>query len=268
MRRKVPIRVRMPERTELSNTTDPSTHAVKSAILVGQTPMSDQDGEALDPDFSWAAPEPSRASRNFALRSTASYRGSLVDHGRNRQFNFESLLELDHLYIALTHNEVADVEEQPSPITYVGPDGQPAIHTFDALVTLKNGRRIAVDVKPRSKVERSGIRTVQRLIRDQIGTGFADAFVVRTEDHLHPDDVWDARWTMRARRLADPRADAAVQALLPCLHTWCRLRDFVAAVGIEAAGFNAAVRLIALGLLEVRDRVRITHDCFVRRARV
>ena len=152
-------------------------------------------------------------------------------------------------------------------MTYLDETGRRACHTFDVLVAMKTGTRIAVDIKPRDKVERSRVAVVQRLIREQVGTDFADKYVVRTEDHLHPDDVADARWILRARRLANAAADAAVASLLPSMHGWCRLSDLVAAAGMGAAAFNAAVRAIANGFIEVRDCARISLDCLVRRVR-
>jgi hypothetical protein len=151
-------------------------------------------------------------------------------------------------------------------LTFRWPDGRIGEHTFDALLTLGDGTRVAVDVKPKGKVIGSRILEIQRLIEEQIGTAFADIYLLRTEDHIHPDDVHDAQLLLRARRLACAASDAVVAKLVSGLHGWCRLRDLVLASGIGGDAFNAAVRLIGDGALEVRDRTRVSYECFVRRA--
>lgn len=190
-----------------------------------------------------------------------------MDHARNREFVYESKPERGFIYISLASPLVSDYLDQPPPVTFRWPDGRIGEHTFDALLVLENLTRVAVDVKPKGKVVRSQILEIQRLIEEQVGTAFADLYLLRTEDHIHPDDVHDARLVLRARRLACAASDALVGKLVSSLHGWCRLRDVVAASGIGADAFNAAVRMIADGMLEVRDGVRISYECFVRRAR-
>lgn len=203
----------------------------------------------------------------MSLRSTASYRGTVVDHARNREFVYESKLERGFIYISLASSLVEDYLDQPPPVEYSDEDGRRAMHTFDAFVDLADGTRAAVDVKPKSKVDKSGILQVQRLIEQQHRKSVADVYLVRTEDHIHPDDVADAKLLLRARRLLCEKADAVVAGLAAGLHGWCRLRDLVAASGIGGDAFNAVVRLIGAGGLEVWDHARISYECFVRRAR-
>jgi hypothetical protein len=191
----------------------------------------------------------------------------VVDHARNREFVYESKPERGFIYISLASPLVSDYLDQPPPVTFRWPDGRIGEHTFDALLTLGDGTRVAVDVKPKGKVVRSRILEVQRLIEEQIGKAFADVYLLRTEDHIHPDDVHDAQLLLRARRLACAASDAVVAKLVSGLHGWCRLRDIVLASGIGGDAFNAAVRLIGDGALEVRDQTRVSYECFVRRAR-
>lgn len=210
-------------------------------------------------------PEPSRASREFPLRSTASFRGTIVDWRRNRQFAYESLGEYGFMSICLTSTKVDDYLEQPEPIRYRLPDGRWAEHTFDGLVLMKSGRRLAVDYKPKKKIERSEIETIQKLIREQVGSDFADQYVIRSEEHIHPDDVFDAELVLHAHRQPCVAADELVTEIARELRGWCRVRDLVAAAGIGAKGFDAAVRLIGDGYLEVREMARVSYECFVRR---
>ncbi|MDQ0507340.1 hypothetical protein [Xanthobacter agilis] len=209
-------------------------------------------------------PERSRASRAIALRSIASYRGTIVDPMRNRAFNYESQLERDFLYVALASRDVADVHEQPPPVFYMDHSGRRTQHTFDALLHLHDGRRIAVALKPSGRVTASGIGNTLDLIRAQVGSAFADLYVLRTEQHLHPDDVGDARLILRARGLVDPAVDRIAADFAANLHGWCRLIDLAHAVGPCGSGFNAVVRLIGSGVLVVKDGARISSGCLVR----
>lgn len=199
------------------------------------------------------------------LRSIASFRGSVV--AENREYVYESKLERGFIYISLASGLVEGYLDQPPMVTFRWPDGGNGEHTFDALLTLKGGTRVAVAVKPKKKVEKTQILEILRLIEEQVGTAFADIYLLRTEDHIHPDDVYDAQLLLRARRLACAASDAVVATLAGSLHGWCRLRDLVAASGIGGDAFNAAVRLVGDGMLEVRDCARVSYECFVRRAR-
>lgn len=235
-------------------------------------PLSVEEDRSLDgavrtsSGATFTPPEHSRATRRITLRNRSTFRGALVDHMRGREFVYESKLERDFLEIVLADVDVVEVDEQPPAVSYRDRNGVLRTHTFDALVVVKGGRRVAVDVKPRQKVEKSGIRETQRLIRDQVGTAFADVYIVRTEDHMHSADVLDARLVSRARRLPDPDADIAMRELLRHMHGDCRLRDLVDAAGSGAKAFNAAVRLIGARIIEVRDETRISLDSVVRPA--
>lgn len=218
-------------------------------------------------DAGWQPPEPSRASRKIQLRSIASYRGTIVDPTRNRAFDYESQLERDFLYVALASSDVEDVHEQPPAASYVDHTGKRRQHTFDALLTLLGGRRIAVALKPSGRVGKSGIQTTLELIREQVGEAFADRYVLRTERHLHPDDVADARLILRARSLPDPGADRAAADIASTLRGWCRLSDLAQAIAPKGVGFNAVVRRIGAGDLFVKGDARISLNCLVRGTR-
>lgn len=184
-----------------------------------------------------------------------------------REYLYESRAERGFIYICLANSLVKEYLDQPPAVAFQWPDGRRGEHTFDALLTLTNNTRVAVDVKPKSKVLRSKIVEIQRLIEEQVGSSFAEIYLLRTEDHIHPDDVHDAQLQLRARQFACRASDDVVRKLVNSLHGWCRLRDLVAASGRGGSAFNAAIRLIGEGLLEVRDRSRISYECFVRRAR-
>lgn len=216
-------------------------------------------------DEDWAPPEPTRATLKYALRSKATYRGSIVDPATGREYVYHSRMERDFLHVALARNDVAEIVEQPPAVVYRDENGRARKHIFDARLRMRDGTILDVDVKPLSKIERSGIERTQRSISEQSDRDRADRYVVVTEKHLHPDTVRDARWVLHARRLPDAEADRVVADLVRNLNGWCRLADLVDHAALGSAGFNAAVRMIGDGSLEVRDAVGISLDCHVRR---
>ncbi|MEP1930817.1 MAG: hypothetical protein ABJN75_11425 [Hoeflea sp.] len=119
---------------------------------------------------------------------------------------------------------------------FLWPDGRIGKHTFDALRVDKNGLRVAIDVKLKNRVVSSGIEEIQQLIKEQVGTDFADVYVIRTEEHIHEDDVADAELALRAFQFSCATSDAVIAGLIAGLHGWCRVRDLVAAAGMGANG--------------------------------
>lgn len=195
-----------------------------------------------------------------------SYRGSIIDHARNREILFESKLERSFLFILLASTAIVDLWEQPECVEFFDEDGVGHDHWFDVLAVDRAGIRFAIDVKPLAFVEETGLRTVHRLIRQQHGTSLADRYLIRTEDHAHPDDVHDARMVLFARRLVDPDADDAVGRLTRTFSGWVQIEALVGATGLRPfAAFNAAVRLIGDGKLQVLNNTRISYGAYVAR---
>lgn len=211
--------------------------------------------------------EPSRADRSFPLASKASHRGMLVNHSTGRSHVYESRLEAHHLLLAMASNDVVTIDEQVET-DYVDKHGNRRTYFTDNVLGFRDGRRVGVGIKPASKVAKSDILDVHRRVLNRHGHAFADAMTVRTDADCHPDDVTNARLILHAKRLPDAAADETVRRLAATLVGWCRLKDFAAAVAPDAPGFCATVRGIATGLLQVRDRTRITHDCAIRRVDV
>ena len=62
-------------------------------------------------------------------------------------------------------------------------------------------------------------------------------------------------------RIARPTPQSALSSTN--LQGWCRLGELADISGLGASAFDAFVRLIDEGVLTVRDRARISHDCLV-----
>lgn len=211
--------------------------------------------------MSFIPPSPSLASRQISLTSRGSYRHTLVDASANRIIRCESRLERNFFIILLARRDISELVEQPPAVKFIDDYGRQHLHTFDGLATTTDGVRIAIDIKPAHRVRPSGLLDVHRAIKAQVGAAFADRYVIRTEEHIHPTDVANSSTVLRARRLPDRSADIAVRDLADRLTGWCRLGDLVAASEAGASAFDAVVRLIDEGVLTVREQALISYDC-------
>lgn len=169
----------------------------------------------------------------------------------------ESGLEKKVAHFLLTHPQVADLREQPDAVQWLDAEGTLRRHTFDFLVTLKDGRKLAVAVKP--KARRRRLDQILAAIANQVPTGFADGVLVMTDEDVPRDVVHNAALLHHCRRGANPTHDAIVQRLVatPGRGT---VGQLVAASELGGAGFRAVVRLIANGTIQVQGGARIGYD--------
>src|SRR3546814_15964625 len=84
------------------------------------------------------------------------------------------------------------------------------MHTFDFLVLGKNGRRVAVAVKPESMVDSSGILETLACIEQQMPKRFAHAVRLCTRKHNSRDRAKDARTILRYSSTRNEKDIAAV----------------------------------------------------------
>lgn len=150
------------------------------------------------------APEPSRASRDVVRRSKASLRGSMIAtlpaYERPRVIQFESMLEYRFLCLTLLRPDIHDILEQPPAILYRRADGSTARHVFDFLITLTNGERIAVAIKPAGRVIRRDFITELRHIAAAMPKHFAHRVRLVTDEQLNRRAAAEAaRQIMRNR---------------------------------------------------------------------
>lgn len=211
-------------------------------------------------------PRPSRATRSIPGSSPKNFRGSTIDHDRNVELIFESMLELSALWLWLASGRVADIHEQPPAVEYFDDDGVFHRHVFDFQAVMGNGQRVLVDVKPAALVASSGILGIQQKIREQHGTKIADRILLRTEEHMHPDDVADAKLILRASRMPCAEADEAVLSIVSKTSGWLVIHDIVEATGLAARAFNSILRSVRAGVLEPYGDRRLNYDAYVRRS--
>lgn len=218
----------------------------------GQTAMS----YPFDPSF--IRPLPSRATRKPSARSRASSRGHVTGGGPPsgsppRLRYFESKREQDVLYLLLARPDVVDVWDQPPPVSYRDATGRRRSHTFDFLVTLIDGKRIAIAVKPEAIVERQGFRENLQRIRAATPLSYAHEVVLITERSYTPSAARNAQKLHEFRRTPDPEADAAIASLVRNLSGPRTIAELVRASGLGGRAFRATFKAIYAGLLRALD---------------
>ncbi|MFP7675810.1 TnsA endonuclease N-terminal domain-containing protein [Marivita sp. S0852] len=208
-----------------------------------------------DDDFGgpYVPPERTRAARMFPARSRASGRGFVIAKPRAsaalRQLIFESHLERKCLLVLLSQQSVVDIWDQPPHIIYRNRGGKSAFHTFDFLVTLEDGNKIAIAVKPGALVERYRFDREIALIKAQTAKQFADDVLLVTENSFSAAEVRNAELLHMFRQAEDAEADAAVQQILRGMNCDTSLGQVVTATGLQGRAFRAAFKAIFDGIV-------------------
>ncbi|MBJ2153961.1 TnsA endonuclease N-terminal domain-containing protein [Paracoccus sp. IB05] len=119
---------------------------------------------------------------------------------RPRVIQFESMLEYRFLCLTLVRDDVVDIVEQPPALVYQRQDGTRAHHTFDFLLRMADGERIAVAIKPAERVIRRDFMTELRHVAAAMPKHFAHRIKLVTDEHLDKRAAADAaRQLMRSR---------------------------------------------------------------------
>ena len=206
---------------------------------------------------SYIRPLPSRASRKPPARSRASSRGHVTgttstEPTRRVRF-FESKREQDALFLLHARADVVDIWDQPPAIRYRDENGKIRAHTFDYLVTLEDGRRIAIAVKPAAIVERTGFRDTLRMIRAATPLSFAQEVVLITEQSYSPSAARNAQKLHEFRRTKDLEADDVVAALVRDLSGPTSIAELTQKSGLGGRAFRATFRAVYAGLLRTLE---------------
>ncbi len=144
---------------------------------------------------------------------------------------------------------VTNVEDQPPPISFRCDDGKSHEHTFDFRATYFNGRRIAIAVKPKTDIVKSGIRDVLRHIRPKLN-GFADEAILLTDEWATINRGWNALSILRARRARNDEDCARMHDFFRSVHGAVHVSQVAAQFDNRAAALNAIWCLIYDGVLK------------------
>lgn len=102
-----------------------------------------------------------------------------------RIVQFESKLEYDFLCLTAVRDDVHHIWDQPPAIQYVSADGQFKQHTFDFLIIMASGERIAVAIKPMTRVIKRNFITELEHVAAATPKQFADRVILVTDQHLN-----------------------------------------------------------------------------------
>jgi hypothetical protein len=206
----------------------------------------------------WRPPGPSITSRSVHGKSSVACRPSIVGGAIPREIMCESGLEKKVAHVLLTHLQVVDLREQPPSVAWIDAAGNQHRHTFDFIATLKDGRKLAVAVKPKDRAERLRLADVLSMIARQLPRGFADGVLLITDADLPRDLIHNAALLHHARRAPDAELDAAVLSLLGS-ESVTTIGALVRASGRGGDAFRSVTRLIANGAIAVTGQSRIGY---------
>lgn len=224
--------------------------------------MTEDDAQPCRP------PLRSTGSRSFPARSKSSARGFLLAklpaEDQWRQIIYESNLERQTALLTLARNDVLNLWDQPERVAYVDHRGLKVHHVFDYLLQFRNGRRLAIAVKPDKDVERLGFRQTLERIRSSLPLAFAHDIALVTDRSLHPAETQNAELLHMFRKMRDDVADQVIADAILLRPGGCSVADLCAATKLGARAFPAIVRAIYTGAVraDVRERISGTTHLY------
>jgi hypothetical protein len=211
----------------------------------------------------WIPPSASTGTRMPQTKSIASFRGSQHHHASNRSVVFESLIEARFSVIAEARHDIVEIRDQWPVVHYVDCNGCMVSHTFDFWVRMKDGRSVAIAVKPTGRVNSSSILKTLQAIKEQGIGGFAEDVALVTEAYATEDAAYNARWKLHARRMRNEVEYRGALAAVSDLRGSVRLHDLVAEAEMPAHRRIAIWCLIDEGVLAPDELGRITDESFL-----
>lgn len=217
-------------------------------------PPASGGGPWIDPEI-WKPTRPSDGLLDPPLRSRSASTGFMVEDGR--LIGFASRPEKYAGEAFSLDSDITHFVEQYPRVPYR--DGKTIRHhTFDFYTVRKPGIRTCVAIKHSSRVEKSGIREVLKLIAAQAGRKVADEIVLMTEADFSRSARFNAELVHEVRRHPVPEHDDHVRQITAEIVGVVTIADVVKLSGLAAEGFRATVRLIAdryFRLADVDDRM-------------
>ena len=219
------------------------------------------------PAHRWREPSRSVATRRRSGKSKAACRPILVTDDW-RELLCESELEAAVALVLMARPDCARLVEQPAGVGYVDASGKVRHHTFDFLLELHSGRRVAVAAKPQAIADQSGLAGLLKRVAAQVDPAFADGVLLVTDAMLSRQTVANARLLHDSRRNRNPIHDRLVRDVAASLNGAASIEAVRRAAGLEAhdQGFYAVVRAVGDGVLAVVSSDLVCPGTLVRRS--
>lgn len=208
-----------------------------------------------------ADPIPYQGCRSINPRSRGSCRIFAVfpdlPSGKPRTYGLDSQIEYHHLALTLVDPTVAQVQEQVGPVPFLDETGKPANHYLDLVITKKDGRRIAVAVKPIDRLA-SGrfVRELNQLVRT-MPTGLVDELRLVTEQSFSRSDAFNAIMYLRFSLTPDFEADERVTDALATVNGAVTIGDICRLCNCGGRAFRSVIRALFEGELTKISKGRI-----------
>lgn len=196
-------------------------------------------------------PSALRGARKISTKSRFSARGYVVarlpDHPNLAKIGYESRLEQAFLLLCLARPDVVDIVEQPFTIVYHDRHGRKRRHTFDYLVTLSTGRRLAVQVKRADRAVEKEVARELALVERSMPSSMADEVRLFTEQHFDWTAVENASQMVECSKHIDKTADDVLGDVIASLQGCTTIRELSSLAGLGRRSYPAIVRAIFSG---------------------
>ncbi|WP_299281812.1 TnsA endonuclease N-terminal domain-containing protein [uncultured Tateyamaria sp.] len=214
-------------------------------------------------------PQKLRGSRKIRSRSAISARGIIVARIRGAKrlmrIGYESSLERSFALMALAEAETVDIVEQPFTLRYIDADGRTRRYTFDYLVTKRDGRRIAIEVKTSQQAKKPKVIAQISDAASRLVPDYADEVFLFTERNFTRTQVENAEQFVNCQREIDPDADDQLAEVISTLKGSMTVSDLVKVSGLAERGYPAIVRAMYSNLLHWRRQALIGPKTLVSR---
>lgn len=223
-------------------------------------------------DNFYCPPAATTAGLMYPARSKKTARGFTLAYlpaeKRWRQIISASQAERETCLLLLAQQNLWNLHDQPNPVTFTDLDGTKRTHRFDYLVEFRDGSKIAVAVKPESRVKSLNFRDTLAAIERDLPLGFADKVCLVTERNRHPDEVHNAQLLNFFRRCPDHEADSIVSEGIASLTGETTIAELLEPTRLDGRGFRAIFRAIYDGKLTTTKQERISSTSIVTPSRV
>ncbi|MGO7201337.1 hypothetical protein ACCT30_08160 [Rhizobium ruizarguesonis] len=214
----------------------------------------------------WIEPGESTGTRDVGFKSTASFRGALPYGAFNRQLVMESTIEGRAGLIFMARRDIVEIRDQWPMVEFADSDGVFHETVFDHWIRLVDGSRVAVAVKPVSKVRSSGILKTLKLAQEQGIGGFADRVALVTEIYASHASAFNAAWKLYSRRARNEVQYLEAFDLISAINCSVRFHDLLQGATHPAGRRVAIWNLLDEGLLVPDEAGRIDDLSFLHRA--